>query len=154
MKKIIVRKTVGSNINEVMDLISKTGIPNRAEKIVRKQINSIDPQNPLLDTSSFNFISLKAIEKSLLSWQTDNVSYQENNQKPLPLGVVKVKYELCEKAINQTSIKYTISYNTMKGVSGFFIDKFMVVKALRKIARKNLDQLQHQLSTRVSSAAA
>ena len=68
MKKIVLKKIVKNDLSDVMDLIAKAGIPNRAEKVVRKQINSIDPQNPLLNTSGFNFISRHAIEKSLLNW--------------------------------------------------------------------------------------
>lgn len=154
MKKIVVKKIVKNSLNDVMDLIAKTGIPNRAEKVVRKQINSIDPQNPLLDTSSFNFISRHAIEKSLLNWQVESKPYLETGVKPLPLGVIKVKYELCNKTADETCIKYTISYNTMNGLTGFFYNKFLVSRALKKIARKNLDQLASQLSVAETAMAA
>ena len=154
MKKIIVKKIVRNNLSDVMDVVSKMGIPNRGENVVRKQINSIDPQNPLTDATGYNFIGRHAIEKSLLNWHTENKPYPETGLKPLPLGVIKVKYELCNKKANQTCIKYTISYNTMRGVSGFFYDKFMVGPALKKIARKNLDQLENRLTNSSAAIAA
>lgn len=154
MRKIVVKKTVQNSFTDVMNVIAKTGIPNRAEKVVRRQINSIDPQNPLLDTSSFKFISRHAIEKSLLNWQIENKPYLETGVKPLPLGVIKLKYELCDKVADKTCIKYTISYNTMNGFMGIFYDMFLVNPVLKKIARKNLDQLESQLASSASQMAA
>ena len=55
---------------------------------------------------------------------------------------------------DQTCIKYTISYNTVDGLTGFFYDKFLLSRALKKIARRNLDQLASQLAMDSTDMAA
>jgi len=68
--------------------------------------------------------------------------------------MLKIKYEQCDKYTDKTCIKYTINYNTIGGVSGFFYDKLVVKPLLKKLAKKNLTRLQDRLDLSISTVAA
>lgn len=149
MKNVKVSKFINQDTDTIFELISAAGIPSRSNYTVVKHVPVMDPSQVGKD---FYLVTPSQVEKRLLDWKQSMV-LEEEGERPLEVGKVDTKYELVSKG-NSTLVKFTISYEVKSSLLGALSNAVVLPKLMKKIAKKNLEELNIVLNKGKTALAA
>ncbi|MBV6644943.1 MAG: hypothetical protein KI790_05820 [Cyclobacteriaceae bacterium] len=146
--KVTVKKKVKANWESTWDLVSSIGVPNKPAKTIQKFIYNSQG----CAKKKLAFSSMQCLQNKILDWNT--TAHKSPGSRLFPVGMMHTSYELHPADFNQTTVIFTVRYDSIGGFKGLVLNWLYGKFQIKRLAKRNLIDLSKNLTANLKKIAA